>query len=68
MAITLDNTVMITPLKTSVVGTCVCVRAALRPYQPFTGHDAGEVDHLQMGRLGDQRVRRQGDDVVAYPR
>ncbi|TNN33937.1 hypothetical protein EYF80_055906 [Liparis tanakae] len=36
--------------------------------QPFTGHDAGEVDHLQVGGLGDERVRRQRDDVVAYPR
>lgn len=25
----------------------MCVHA----YQPFTGHDAGKVDHLQMGRL-----------------
>lgn len=39
-----------------------------RPYQSFTWHDAGQVDHFQMGRLRDQRVRRQRDDVVAYPR
>lgn len=39
-----------------------------RPYQSFTGHDAGQVDDLQVSRLRDQRVWRQGDDVVAYPR
>lgn len=37
------------------------------PYQSFTGHNAGQVDDLQVSRLRDQRVRRQGDDVVAYP-
>lgn len=45
------------------LGVCACVC----PYQPFAGHDAGKVDHLQMGRLRDQRVWWQRDDVVAYP-
>lgn len=48
-------------------GGHTCAHAQVCPYQPFTGHDAGKVDHLQVGRLRDQRVRRQRDDVVAYP-
>lgn len=33
-----------------------CVHLQRGPHQAFVWHDAGKVDHLQMGRLRDQRV------------
>lgn len=45
-----------------------CESISMCPYQPFAGRDAGKMDDLQVSRLRDQRVRRQGDNVITYPR